>query len=324
MNFQQAIDKKIPFLTDGGLETTFIYDYGVNLPHFAAFTTLLNRPYRKMLSQYYREYLDVAVKYNTGFILESPTWRASTAWGEKMKYDREELFHINQKAIYFLDILREEYDHQLPHTYISGCVGPRSDGYVVGEKMSVEESMQYHHDQLKAFKLAGADLATAMTINYLEEGLGIVLAARELDIPVVISFTVETDGKLPDGTSLEDAIMDIDWSTGNYPLYYMINCAYPSHYLSEIRSESLWLTRIKGVRSNASSMSHAELDVCDHIQSESMHDFSDQHLLVKSFLPQLQVYGGCCGSNHRHVEAICEALLEDRMMEQQRRESMFV
>ncbi len=324
MTFEKAIQNKVPFITDGGLETTFIFDYKVDLPHFAAFTTLLNPMYRKMLSKYYKQYLDVAAEYNTGFILESPTWRAGKDWGERMNYDQEEIFRINQRAIHFLDVIREDYEQQIEHIYVSGCVGPRSDGYVVEDKMSVEEAMNYHESQITAFKSAGADLITAMTINYVEEALGIVLAAREQNIPIVMSFTVETDGKLPDGTALEDAIMDLDWSTGSYPLYYMINCAHPSHYFSQLSGDTKWLKRIKGSRSNASALSHAELDASETVQREPMHEFTDSHVLLKSFLPDIQVWGGCCGSDHTHVESLCSSLLDERRKDKKREESMFV
>ena len=324
MKIQEALEKNHPLLTDGGLETTFIYDYGFKLPHFAAFIALQRTPYRKMLKKYYRSYLDLAVKYKTGFILESPTWRANTDWGSKLRYTEEELFHINKSSIYFLDSIRSEYRDDIDPLLVSGCVGPRSDGYVVGERMSVEEAMSYHYSQLKAFREGGADMSNAMTMNYVEEALGIVLSAKDLDLPVVVSFTVETDGCLPDGNTLEDAIMDLDWSTGSYPLYYMVNCAHPRHYLSQLHGDSKFLKRIRACRSNASCLSHAELDNAEELVRDPLNEYSDSHVLLKSFLPSLHIYGGCCGTDHRNLEGICDSLLYQHVVEEKKKESIFI
>ena len=323
MKFNEALTKNLDFLTDGGLETTFIFDYGINLPEFAAFPLVLKSFYREKLMEYYRKYLDISLKYKKGFILESPTWRASKDWGEKLNYDEQELFVINQRSITLMESIRDEYKDENPFIYISGCVGPRSDAYNIGRKMTIDDAVDYHLPQIKALKSSGADFITALTINYLEEGLGIVMAAQEANIPVVISFTVEKNGKLCDGRSLEDAIMDIDWCTGSYPLYYMVNCAHPSHYLSEINTDNQWIQRIKGCRSNASSLSHEELDASDSLQQDPMYEFTDSHILLKTFLPGLKVFGGCCGSDHNHVEGLCQTFFENRHMSEMKEEGVF-
>ena len=150
-----------------------------------------------------------------------------------------------------------------------------------------------------------------------------IRAAQDVEMPVVISFTVETNGKLCDGRSLEDAVLDIEWCTGSYPLYYMINCAHPSHFLFEINKSSQWIERIKGCRSNASSLSHEELDASESLQQDSMHEFTDSHVLLKSFLPGLKVFGGCCGSDHHHVDGLCRTLLTEKFNPEKDRESVF-
>jgi S-methylmethionine-dependent homocysteine/selenocysteine methylase len=294
------------YLTDGGIETTLIFHKGIDLPHFAAFDLLKNEEGRAILDEYYLAYLALAEQFGTGFILESPTWRASSDWGYLMGYNKEDIFRINQIAIDCLKKLRNRQKKDMP-VLISGCIGPRSDGYIVGEKMSESEAMKYHSLQTRAFKEAGADLVTAITMNYTEEALGLVAAAKSHDMPAVISFTLETDGRLPGGDMLGDVIQDIDEKTGSYPSYYMINCAHPEHFASSLQGE--WTKRIRGLRANASRKSHAELDEADELDTGDKSDLARQYADLFEVLPNLSVLGGCCGTDHTHLESIAQACL---------------
>lgn len=258
MKLKKLFDSNSMILTDGGLETTLTFLYGIELRYFAAFELLKNPQGRADLKTYFSEYLKIAREKGLPFLFETPTWRANSDWGSKMGYSPEDLFEINKAAVRFCEeMCNPETD------LISGNIGPRGDGYQPGNKMTVDEAKNYHSHQIRAFKEAGADLVSALTINYPEEAIGITLAAREIEIPVVISFTVETDGKLPNGMALPDVINDIDLITGAYPEYYMINCAHPSHFSSELIGDQKWKSRIKGIRANASVKSHAELDESD-------------------------------------------------------------
>lgn len=298
------------WLTDGGLETTLIYHHHLDLPHFAAFE-LLNKPHRKLLLlDYYRQYMELAKKYRTGFILESATWRANLDWGFKMGYSACELIDTNEMSIGQLQQLRWEYRHDVPEILVSGCIGPRSDGYLVTDAMAVREAEEYHSLQVHAFKQASADLCTAMTINYSNEGLGIAKAAKAWRLPVVISFTVETDGQLPSGESLKDAIERIDRETDAYPLYYMINCAHPSHFFHRLETAGAWLLRLGGVRANASCRSHAELDEATELDPGDQRELADWYRKLKTFCPSLRVFGGCCGTDAGHLEMIGEVLFD--------------
>lgn len=292
-------------LTDGGLETTLIYQYGIDLPHFAAFVLLKDEHGKQQLRQYYERYLELAAKYKKGFILESPTWRASTDWAYKLGFSKTELQALNIAAINELKNLRRAYKDKIPSIVISGCVGPRGDGYSPGDKMNVAEAATYHEPQIHAFQMVGVDLVTAMTITYREEAIGIVRAAQLQELPVVISFTLETDGKLPDGVSLRDAIQIVDDYTDGYPLHYMINCAHPSHFCDVLVSNDHWVKRIQGIRANASRKSHEELDNSDHLDIGDKEELARQYQALRTLLPQLKVVGGCCGTDHRHIESIC-------------------
>jgi len=306
MTTKEKIANQSMILTDGGLETTLIFQNGIDLPHFAAFD-LINKPqYKKVLSSYYKKYMNLAVKNNTGFIMESPTWRANPDWGYKLGYSEKELVMVNKQAIADMQALSLEYSPQIETILISGCIGPRGDGYTVKDAMTAAEAATYHNDQIIAFKEAGADLTSAFTMNYINEGLGISLAAKKNRMLVVISFTVETNGNLPSGESLKSAIESIDKQTKNYPLYYMINCAHPSHFIHELEKKGAWKERIMGIRANASCKSHTELDESTEIDSGDIINLANWHKILKQQLPNLKVYGGCCGTDHSHIEAISD------------------
>lgn len=302
------LDKDIKFLTDGGLETTLVFHEGIDLPHFAAFGLLEKEWGRSTLQDYYRRYADLAVGSNCGFVLESPTWRANTDWAHKLGYSDEALAEVNRDAIRFCEALREEYRDRIEPILISGNIGPRGDGYVVGESMSPAEAADYHAAQIRVFAQSGADLVSAITITYVDEAIGIVRAARQNDIPVVISFTTETDGRLPSGQPLGEAIEEVDAQTDGYAAYFMVNCAHPDHFSHALDPNSAWTQRIRGVRANASRCSHAELDEATELDDGDPQEFGYLYQQLLRLFPQIFVLGGCCGTDHRHLGAIRAAV----------------
>jgi S-methylmethionine-dependent homocysteine/selenocysteine methylase len=192
---------------------------------------------------------------------------------------------------------------------ISGCVGPRGDGYDPGRMMSADEAEAYHAAQIGVFAGTEADIVSAITMTYAEEAIGIARAAEAAGMPVVISFTLETDGRLPTGQGLKEAIAAVDAATGWAPLYYMINCAHPTHFASVVASGEPWLQRLKGLRANASKRSHAELDAAPDLDAGDPVELGREYRAIRRGLPHLTVLGGCCGTDHRHVEAISRACL---------------
>lgn len=295
------------FLTDGGIETTLIFYDGLVLPDFAAFHLLKTPEGEAALNKYFHTYAEIAKKFDAGLILESATWRANADWATRLGYTGEELAEANRKAIRMLEQIRSEYQNGLPPIFISGCLGPRGDGYVPGNVMSAEVSEAYHSEQIEVFASAGVDLVTAITMNYVEEAIGIVRAAQRVNVPVVISFTVETDGHLPTGQTLKDAIREVDEATSNYAAYYMINCAHPTHFEHIIAEGGEWLMRIRGIRANASHRSHAELNEAPDLDAGNPVELGMQYARLKRQLSKLNVLGGCCGTDQRHVEQIAEA-----------------
>lgn len=296
------------FITDGGLETTLVFHEGFDLPQFAAFLLLESDNGINAIAEYFRKYASIASEHEVGFILESPTWRASSNWGKILGYSQDQLVQINHDAISLLAQIRDEYENSRTTIVISGCIGPKGDGYMVEEKMSADQAEKYHLPQIKTFSDTEADLVSAFTLTYVEEAIGIVRAAQSVKMPVVIGFTVETDGSLPSGETVKDAIAAVDEATGSYAAYYMINCAHPTHFQTILDNDESWKQRIRAVRANASTMSHAELDEAEELDDGNPAQLADQYRELRGRLGQLNVLGGCCGTDQRHIEAICRAV----------------
>jgi S-methylmethionine-dependent homocysteine/selenocysteine methylase len=296
----------VKFLLDGGSETTLIYHDKLVLPHFAAFVLLETPEGTAVLRRYFQRYLDLAQAGGLGFVLESPTWRASSDWGALLGYDANRLAEVNAKAIELMLDIRSGAEPSETPIVVSGCIGPRGDGYVVGMEMNSEAAEDYHRPQVEAFKAAGAEMCTALTMTYVAEAIGIARAARSVGLPVVISFTTETDGNLPTGQSLRDALAETDAATAKAPIYYMVNCAHPDHFRDVLKGE--WVERIGGIRSNASRMSHAELDQAEQLDDGDPQEFGRLHADLAAILPGVRALGGCCGTDHRHVSAAARAI----------------
>lgn len=295
------------YLTDGGIETTLIFHEGLELPDFAAFHLLATPEGEAVLRKYFHTYVELAKRFNTGLILESATWRANPDWGVRLGYTTERLAATNHRAIQLLEEVRKEYDNGQTPVVISGCIGPRGDGYVPDYAMSVQEAETYHWEQIEALAGSAADMVCAITMNYAEEAVGIARAAQRADISVAISFTVETDGNLPTGQTLKAAIEQVDEATSGYPSYYMINCAHPTHFEHVLAEGGPWLDRIRGVRANASRKSHVELNESSELDAGNPAELGMQYARLKKRLSRLNVMGGCCGTDHRHVEQIAKA-----------------
>jgi len=292
------------FLTDGGIETTLIFHEGVDLPYFAAFHLLRQPAGREMLLRYYERYIAIAKADGLGFVLESPTWRASCDWGEKLGYTRDDIAQVNRRSIALMQELKARHASPALPMVISGCVGPRGDGYDPGQVMSAEGAERYHDHQIRAFAEAGADMVTAITMTNAPEAIGVTRAAANAGLPVAISFTLETDGQLPTGQSLVEAIDEVDSANEKGPAYYMINCAHPTHFENILKQGEEWTRRIRGIRANASQLSHQELNEASDLDPGNPIELAGQYRDLRRGHPQLTVLGGCCCTNHRHLESI--------------------
>jgi S-methylmethionine-dependent homocysteine/selenocysteine methylase len=296
------------FLTDGGIETTLVFLEGHELPYFAAFHLLKDAAGEAALRKYFATYAALAKSRGLGCVLETPTWRASADWAAKLGYSTEQLADLNRRATALLHDVRAEHETPATPIVVSGCIGPRGDGYDPESFMSADEAERYHAAQAAAFRDADADLVTAITMTYPAEAIGLTRAARAAGMPVVIAFTVETDGRLPNGTTLREAIEEVDAATGEAPAYYMINCAHPTHFERTLTAGAPWVARIRGLRANASTKSHAELDQATELDAGNPGELAQQYRALRGRLTNLSVVGGCCGTDDRHVDAICAAM----------------
>jgi homocysteine S-methyltransferase len=295
------------FITDGGMETTLTFDDGIDLPHFASFVLLDDARGIDLLRAYYTSYLEIAAQHGVGIVLDTPTWRANPDWGDRLGYSAEALADVDRHGVALLEELRSTADG-LPQLIISGCIGPRGDGYRVDNEMTAEEAQRYHEPQVATFAGTAADLVSALTLTYAGEAVGIARAAQNSGIPSVISFTVETNGRLPGGQSLREAIEEVDDQTQGAVAYFMINCAHPTHFAHVLEGDGDWRGRIRGLRANASEKSHAELDEAEELDSGDPAALARQYRELQTRLPSLTVVGGCCGTDHRHVAEICTAV----------------
>jgi len=295
-------------ITDGGMETVLLFHRGIDLPYFAAFPLVDTDAGRNELRTYFEPYAVLAQERGIGLVLDTPTWRASADWGERLGYDAERLAEVNRKAVGLIEQVRA--DHSPTPVVVCGTIGPRDDAYRPAALMTADEAERYHSTQVGTLVDAGADMISGLTLTYPEEAIGIVRAARRAEIPVAVSFTVETDGRLPGGTTLAAAIGQVDADTDGTPAYFMINCAHPTHFTGVLEQGGDWIERIGGVRANASSMSHAELDEAEELDEGDPEELAEQYRALRSLLPAATVIGGCCGTDHRHVGAVADAWLE--------------
>jgi S-methylmethionine-dependent homocysteine/selenocysteine methylase len=293
------------FLTDGGIETSLIFHQGLDLPEFAAFVLLDNEEGLDELRRYYEPYVSLARESGTGLVLETPTWRASPGWAARLDVSPEKLDWLNRRAVALMEELRRcAGDNPV---VISGCVGPEGDGYRPAKLLSADAARAYHATQIGTFADTAADMVTAITMTYADEATGVAQAASDAGLPSVISFTLETDGRLPNGQGLGEAIQAVDEATDGAPAYYMINCAHPTHFDDVLATDEPWRDRIRGLRANASTMSHDELDEAEELDDGDPADLGARYAALRSRLPNLNVLGGCCGTDHRHVAAIRDA-----------------
>lgn len=290
------------WVTDGGLETDLLFNKGIDLPDFAAFPLVMDPAGVEVLKAYFREYAAIAAAAEAGLLLETPTWRASSDWAAGLGFDAARLADANKRAVELVRSVADEAG--LPAALVSGNVGPRGDGYLAAGE-DADEAAEYHSPQIRSFAEAGADVVHAMTMTGSAEAIGVVRAARAAGVPVAISFTVETDGRLPDGTTLRDAVLTVDAAAP--PDWYGVNCAHPLHVAPAVDDDSAdgsWRERIAAFRPNASTLSHAELDDATELDPGDVTLLTRSTASIRDDLPSLQVVGGCCGTDATHVAAL--------------------
>jgi len=295
------------FLADAGIETDLIFNHGVEIREFASHTLLPNPASREIVATYFRGFLSLAKNTDAGFILDSQTWKAHLHWAEDLGTTEQELCLANKDSIAFIAKLRDEYSTNSKPIVLNGVIGPRGDAYAPEAKVAAEEAEEYHAKQIAWLAETEVDMVTATTFTQSDEAIGVVQAARSADLPIVISFTVENDGRLPTGQPLDEAINAVDDATNTAAAYFMVNCAHPDHFF-DVLDDSDWARRIRGLRCNASRLTHAELDECEVLDDGDTEELANQYKSIAASMPWLNVFGGCCGSDLRHVAEIAKAV----------------
>jgi S-methylmethionine-dependent homocysteine/selenocysteine methylase len=297
-----------PFLADAGMETTLVFEHRIDLPCFAAFPLLETETGTDTIRGYFEPFLELARRHRTGFVMDTLSWRANRDWGAQLGYSPDGLAEVNRRCVAFAEELRDEAG-DVP-VVVNGVIGPRGDAYRPEETMSAAEAERYHREQIETLSETSADMVTGLTLTNAEEAVGIARAAHSAGLPVAISFTVETDGLLPSGQPLEEAVRQVDTESDGTPAYFMVNCAHPTHFDHALPAEAPWLERLAGIRANASTKSHAELDDSEELDAGDPVDLAERYRRLQARLPNLAVIGGCCGTDIRHVTRIADALLD--------------
>ncbi|MBI5618008.1 MAG: homocysteine S-methyltransferase family protein [Gammaproteobacteria bacterium] len=298
------------FLTEGGIGTTLIHHDGVEIPHFATFALLATPEGTAHLRRAFRPYAENARRFHAGLIVDSNTWRGSRDWGEKLGYSRAGLAAANRAAIALLEELRGEYETSEAPFVISACMGPRGSAYSASAAQSVDAAEHYHREQVETLAATTADVLSAMTMTHPDEAAGIVRAARAARMPAVVSFTVETDGRLVSGYTVAEAIARVDGATDGYASYFMLNCAHADHFERALADDGAWIARLHGLRSNSSTKSHAELDEATTLDEGDPDALGLQYRSLAARYPHMNVLGGCCGTDVRHARCIAERCVD--------------
>ncbi|WP_135501055.1 homocysteine S-methyltransferase family protein [Roseovarius aestuariivivens] len=287
----------------GGFETWLQYVDGFELRHFCAFELIDDPRGRACLADYHRKLVEAAVANGVGVINEGLHYRASRDWGTLIGYSREALEEINIRGIEFYKDFAREYKSEATPMLVGGVIGPRGDAYNVGRTPDEAEAEDYHAEQILTFKKAGADLVTAATFSSVAEATGLTRAAKAAGMPVVISFFVAKGGKLKGGETLEEAIAQVDAATDSAPAYYMINCTHPTEFMPGL-DDGGWVRRLGGFMPNAVAMDTLDLCKLGHLEDGDPAELGGQMADLARRYPHINVWGGCCGTDGRHIGEI--------------------
>ena len=294
------------FLADGGLETCMIFHEGFDLPHFASFVLVDSDEGRAALDRYFTRYMSIAKRSGTGFVLDTATWRANMGWAGALELDEAAIRAVNGRAVALALRVRDSHSTADFPIVVNGAIGPSGDGYKIDATLTPAQAESVHRPQVEALAAAGVDMVTAVTMTHVGEAVGVAKAAKAAGVPHALSFTVEVDGRLPSGQPLHEALAETEAATDGSALFYMVNCAHPTHFAREL--DGAMRERIGGIRANASRLSHAELDAATELDDGDPVEFGHFYGAFGRYLPNLRLVGGCCGSDHRHVGEACSHL----------------
>jgi len=296
------------YLTEGGTETELMYKHGFELPHFAMFPLLENPEATSRMKEMFRSYLEVAAKHKTYALMGGLDYRASPDWGKLLGYSPEGLAEANLQSIEFLREIAKEYTSEIPGILIQGLIGPRGDAYQRNTTITENEAEDYHSVQLETLRKSNVDLALAITFNNIPESVGVARAAAKIGVPLAISLSLDSTSKLNSGPTLVEAITTIDKETDQSPEFYLINCSHPVEYEPAIEPGD-WISRVRGVRPNASKMEKLALCKIGHLEEGNPVELGQLCGDLAGRYPHMDIWGGCCGTWNNHLDEIAKNVL---------------
>ena len=292
------------YRAEGGQETEIMYKFGYELPEFAMFTLLENPTAMREVRGMYERYLDVAVRHGFVPLMGGLDYRASSDWGSKLGYSTKGMADTQLQAIEFLREVAKPYVSQLPGILYAGVIGPRGDAYTLNRKMTASESEDYHSVQVAALRQAKVDVVSALTLNSVEEAIGICRAVKAAGLPLSLSFTLDSNSRLKSGPSIREAIETVDMEMGeDRPDFYGINCSHPSEFEPALEDGD-WILRVRSLRPNAAKMDKIELCQLDHLESGNPCELGREMGTLAQRYPHIDVWGGCCGTWEVHLDEI--------------------
>jgi S-methylmethionine-dependent homocysteine/selenocysteine methylase len=292
-------------LMEGAIGERLKREYGITFDNWVALAGLIyNTDSRQAMYNIFREYVTIAEKYDLPFIATTPTRRANKERVLQSGFNEK----IIEDNVCFLKQIKSTANIPM---FVGGLMGCKGDAYKATEVLSEEHAQEFHSWQANLFKDSGADFLYAGIMPALSEAIGMANAMENTGLPYIISFMIRNDGKLLDGTTIHNAILNIDKATVRKPICYMTNCVHPTVLRNALTcsfNETLLVKeRFCGIQANTSSLSPEELDKSfDLKSSDSINLACDMMELYKYFTPK--IFGGCCGTDNTHIEEIAKGI----------------
>lgn len=269
--------------------------------------TLFNTPLiydesaAKLLASITHQYIDIAREFAVPITIAAPTWRLDAERVAAADVPPT----INRDAVEFVKKIKADSGYDL--VYLAGLMATKNDCYDPAAALSVLEAEQFHAAQAQQLASTGLDFLLAQTMPAVTEAEGMARAMIASGLPAVISFCINRDGRVLDGTPLDEAIDLLDDRLEGAPLGYAVNCSHPD-FIKADQMNPHALSRLIGIWANASAREHSELEQTEETVVDDIGQWTDAMVRLHQF-HGVKILGGCCGTTDQHLRAICERLL---------------
>lgn len=306
LTFEQYFSANDILLTEGSvferLRRNPLVTFDENLAHAAL---VYDQKSAAALAEIHHEYFRIAANAGLPMMAFTDTWRASA---ERIACSRFCGRNVNADCASLLCNVRERYSSVTP-IFVGGLIGCRGDAYKPAEALDKDAAFDFHAPQIEALGDTNVDFLFAATLPAVTEARGIALRMAATSKPYIISFVIRPDGTVLDGTPLGQAIDLIDQESINPPLAYCINCVHPTVLLSALDNGPF--NRLIGIQGNTSKKCPEELDGFECLDTQEPAEFAQDmwHAVKKG---NLQICGGCCGTDARHISALAQLIVAER------------